>query len=157
MVYISRYVLSKNAISLIHSKTGFTSKVNVYPGSLALNIPFKSLWITGCLPNDIQLVVGKIDDNTALAVFWTEYSQMDSLNNFAWNSVLSLTLAIKGSIFRLDENLNQQMVYGGYCLHVLGVPDFISKLITFSDKVCYWNTFHTLCMPSALDVQKEDE
>ena len=111
MVYISRYVLSKNAISLIHSKTGFTSKVNVYPGSLALNIPFKSLWITGCLPNDIQLVVGKIDDNTALAVFWTEYSQLDSLNNFAWNSVLSLTLAIKGSIFRLDENLNQQMVY----------------------------------------------
>ena len=85
MLYISRDVLCAKKISLIHSKTSFTSKVTVYLGNDGpfLNIPFKSLWIRDCLPNDVQFVVGKIDDNFDLAVVWTEYSQLDSLNDFA--------------------------------------------------------------------------
>ena len=59
----------------------FTSKVTVYVGSegLSLSITFKSLSIRGCFPNDISLLVGKIDDNADLAVFITEYSHLDSL------------------------------------------------------------------------------
>ena len=82
--------------------------MTVYLGSesLSLNIPFKILRITGCLPNDIPFAVGQIDDNADLAVFITEYSHLDSLNNFARNSAPSLTLALKGSIFLLAENSN---------------------------------------------------
>ena len=161
-MYISRDVLSEQAISLIQSKTGFTSKVTVCLGSkgLSLNIPFKSFWIRGYLPNDITFVVGKTDDNVDFAVFITEYSHLDSLNNLGRNSAPSLTLALKGFIFLLDEfsyNSNQRMICGEYCLYVLGVHDFISKLITFSDNFGCWNTFCTLCMSPALDVWKEDE
>ena len=112
--------------------------MTVYVGSegLSLNIPFKSLWIGGCLPNNIPFVVGKIDDNANLAVFITEYPQLHSLNNFARNSAPSLILALRGSLSLLDKNSKHQMIYGAYCLHVLGLHDVVSKLITFSDKFC---------------------
>ena len=51
-----------------------------------------------------------MDDNVDLAVFVTEYSQLDLQNNFTRNSAPSLTLALKGSIFLLDENSKQRML-----------------------------------------------
>ena len=91
--------------------------MTVYVGSegLSLNIPFKSLWIRGCVPNDQPFVGGKIDGNANLAVFITEYPQLHSLNNFARNSAPSLTLALKGSLFLLDKNLSNKW----YMEHIL--------------------------------------
>ena len=52
LVYISKDVLSEKSISLIHSKTGFTSKVTVYLGSEVL-----SLFITWSIGGGFQYVL----------------------------------------------------------------------------------------------------